>query len=145
MSYAGVDDLYRLGVPARALTGVDDADKVESLLAASSVADSRLRKALTLPLLAWGDDLRRAVVHIAVYDLMVTRGFQPMGPDELIEKRYLDAVKWLKEIASGDAIPDELVDSAPLTDELAPIVETSTERGWGSRLARSSRDPFEEE
>lgn len=134
VSYASIDDLHRLGVPERALSGIDDGDKFESLLAASSVADSRLRKAATLPLIAWGDDLRRAVVHIAVYDLMVTRGFQPTGADELVEKRYLDAIAWLKDVARGDAIPDELVDSTPQVEELSPIVESSAERGWGARL-----------
>lgn len=143
VSYATIDDLHTLGVPARALAAVSDGDKIESLLAASSVADSRLRKAVTLPLLAWGDDLRRAVVHIAVYDLMVTRGFQPTGADELIEKRYLDAIAWLKDVAHGDAVPDELVDSTPLVDELEPVIETSAERGWGARLFQP-REPVDE-
>jgi phage gp36-like protein len=115
VTYAKVRDLTTLGIATKALQTVSVHDKVESLLAASAIADRYLCRQFTLPLASWGDDLRRMVAQIAVYDLMAVRGFQPQGVDELIVKRYDDAIAALREMAAGKACMPDVVDTTPET------------------------------
>lgn len=110
-TYAAVRDLGRLGIAEASLGAVKLSAKVEALIAASDTADRYLCREFTLPLLKWGNDLRRLVAHIAVYDLMSVRGFQPEGADALIVKRYDDAIAALREVGEGDACMPGIVDS----------------------------------
>lgn len=116
--YASTTDLARLGLPSGALTNVPTATQEEALDAASAVADGYLRtRGYALPLTAWSDDLRAQVARLAAYDLMVTRGFNPnAGNDETLRLRHEDALRWLRDVASGTVTPD-LTDSTPSVAE----------------------------
>lgn len=111
VTYASLRDLDRLGIQAAALAKVPVGDKIEALIAASDTADRYLCREFTLPLLKWPSDLRRFVLHIAVYDLMCVRGFQPEGSDAIIVKRYDDAIVALREVGEGDACMPGIEDS----------------------------------
>ena len=129
MPYATRVDLERLALPAAALAGIPAADQDAALEAASDLADSYLRARYTLPLVAWEDDLRRAVAAIAAYDLMVRRGFSPTGADEQLRLRYEDALRWLERVAAGQLHP-QIVDSSPVPETTEPIGYTAPPRGW---------------
>lgn len=128
MAYATRDDLARLGLPPAVLSAIPVADQDAALEAASDLADSYLRVRYTLPLLSWQDDLRRAVCHIAAYDLLVRRGFNPTGADEQVRLRYEDAIRWLERVAQGLLSP-AIVDSSA-EDLPGPIGYTRPKRGW---------------
>ena len=128
MAYATRDDLARLGLPPAVLSAIPTADQDAALEAASDLADSYLSARYTLPLVSWEDDLRRAVAHIAAYDLMVRRGFNPTGADEQIRLRYEDAIRWLEGVARGLLHP-QIVDSSP-EDLPGPVGYTRPRRGW---------------
>lgn len=127
--YATPDDLPALALPADALTNAP-ADKAAAMIAISSFCDSYLGAVYTMPLLAWGDDLRRCAAHLAAYDLMVTRGYSPEGPDENLRDRYDDAIKWLSRLADGGLAPPDIVDSEPEAIEASAYIYTESRRGW---------------
>jgi phage gp36-like protein len=128
-AYASLTDLTQLGLPTAALTEIDDATRTASLEAASSLADGYLAAVYTLPLTSHGSDLTRAVVSIAVYDLMVRRGYSADGADEEIRRRYEDAIRWLEKVAAGLISPD-IVDDTPDHAEGGSFVVTMAKRGW---------------
>lgn len=146
MGYAEIADLDRFGINADALRDMDADTKGDALDAASSLADSYLRGRYTMPLVSWGDDLRRAVVGIAVYDLMSNRGFDEQG-DAQIRKKYDDAIAWLKEVARNQAHPEILDSSGSSTTGTSargrPRVVSSSGRGLSSRGENRDRGPFE--
>lgn len=131
--YATTTDLTRLGLPSGALTNVPTATQEEALDAFSSKADGYLRTlGYTLPLTAWGDDLRLCVAHLVAYDLMVTRGFSPgAGNDQNLRLRHEDALAWLHDVARGTVTPD-LTDSTPSVSEETEqtCCVTNARRNW---------------
>ncbi len=128
--YATFDDLNDEGLPPAALEGVGRGLVDKAILAASSLADSYLRKRFTLPLTSFSEDLTRAVVHIAVCDLMVRRGFNPAsGADQLIVDRKADAIAWLEDVAAGKVEPG-VEDSTPTLDEAGPLFASEEQQDW---------------
>lgn len=145
-SYASPSDLTKYGLPAEAFTGVTAVEQ-DALDAASALAESFIKKRYTTPLTAWGLDLRRAVCHIASYDLLCTRGFNPQrGADQVILKRHDDAMNWLRDVARGivelaDAASDSTVD----LDEASPILGSARDALWdvdGTGPCGCSGDPL---
>lgn len=131
MSYATITDLARLGVVPATLAGLSSETKEAALSAASSLASGYLQSQFALPLSEWGDDLRRAVVAIAVYDLLSHRGYDPEASGNLtIRDRYEDSVQWLRDVAAGRVSPSGIVDSTPECDDAGPVVVTRPKRGW---------------
>ena len=128
--YAGLEDLPSLALPDSVLADVSEDSRVRQLLGATGVVDGYLSGVYSLPLTAWGDDLRRATAHIAAYDLMVTLGYKPDEYDENIRRRYLDAIAWLQQVAARKLAPAGLVDSTPTVVEGASIIYTESKRGW---------------
>lgn len=129
-AYATAEDLERLGIPDRALESVATEEREAALEAASRLADGYLAAQFTLPLSAWGDDLRDAVVAIAIYRVMVRRGYDPDGGGNTeIRRRYEDAIAWLERIASGKVHP-AVTDATPDVDDAAPVVISPPRRGW---------------
>jgi phage gp36-like protein len=136
--YANIADLQSpaLGLPPRALSGVTNADIQAALVEASAFADQLLSLRYELPLTAWTNDLKRAVCHIAAYDLMVGRGFNPQAgsSDEHLRLRYEDAVRMLKMVSQGNANLIGVVDSSspPDSDAAAgtPEVASLPSRRW---------------
>jgi phage gp36-like protein len=141
--YATRADLQQLGLNASALQQIDTATQDVALSAASSLADSYLNARFALPLRSYGRDLTRAVVHIASYDLMVIRGYNPeSGSDVVIKERAEAARAWLEKIAEGEIVP-AVVDSSDLdaaTGGGAAIVSTAEPRGWTDVVVYGDRD-----
>ena len=130
MAYATRAELYVLGLPAAALTGVATADQDLALNAASSFCDSYLRGKYGLPIVAPSYALKLCVCQIAAYRLMIARGFAPESPDDVLKTGHEDALAWLKDCAKGIASPvDYNADSTPSVDEGAPLM-TSVEPVW---------------
>lgn len=135
MAYATRTDLTRFGLPTAALSGVADATQDAALEAASDVADSYMRSRYALPLTGYGDDLKRAVCHIAAWDLLTTRGYDPnRGGDEAVKLRHDSAMKWLSDVSAGRAsvsggntTPGP---SRPSRVASAASVSSSSKRGW---------------
>jgi phage gp36-like protein len=127
-------ELLAMGIASNALSGIALATRDQSRRSASGVALSHLKKRYGLPLISWGDDIRRAVAHIAAYDLLVVRGFNPLaGSDVAVRDRYLEAVQWLRDVAKGLVEPIDIEDSTAAAEEHGPLVSTS-EGGprWGN-------------
>lgn len=112
--YAVRADMYQLSASAQAFTNVATADQDAALATASRTADSYLTRRFVLPLISWDVDLKQAVTDIAAYRLLRARGFNPTkGDAEQMRLGYEDAIKWLKQVGDGAAIPSGLVDSSP--------------------------------
>ena len=119
-------ELLAMGIASAALAAIPIATRNQARLSASGLALSLIKKRHGLPLVSWGDDLRRAVAHIAAYDLLSARGFSPQaGADTSIRDRYLAALQWLQDVSKGLAELVDCVDSTPDTDEAGPLVDTS--------------------
>jgi phage gp36-like protein len=101
--------LEKYGLRSAAVSELTTDQKNAALLAASEFADGYLANANPFPITAWGTDLRRAVVQIAVWDIVSTRGINPDGSDELFERRAKAATDWLRDIAKGVVKPPALV------------------------------------
>lgn len=144
--YATREDLHRLALPPQAVTTLLDpvegpgGEPVENpalndtinecLQSASGVIDGYLAARFILPLITWGEDLKRACSIIAAYDLMTVRGHSPHGPDENLRLRYEDILRWLRDVSTGKIHP-QVEDSS--TDEDpggSPIVDSKPPRGW---------------
>lgn len=137
MPYAVPADLDKkaFGLPQAALTRFTPAEREAAIGAASDVANGYLGQRYTLPLTAWGDDLRLAVCSISAFNLMGGQGFNPDGlTAEYLGKRHDDAVRWLERVARGMISPPAIQDSTPPEEERAdcgPLVESDPPRGWG--------------
>jgi phage gp36-like protein len=102
-AYATIADLETHGVSAVALEDVKLTDRTTALEAASRVADSYVRGAVTLPLAApYPIELVRAVSQIAAYDLLSVRG---MAAESDLGRRAEAATRWLRAIGEGDVKP----------------------------------------
>lgn len=120
--YATIADLTALGLPSAALVGVSTADTDAALVAASGRADGYLAKQYALPLSVWGADLTRAVAQIAAWDLITTRGTRPGDQAAMLERRYDDAIQWLRDVSRGIVEPQGVVDATPAAAETSPVV-----------------------
>jgi phage gp36-like protein len=131
MAYATIANLSTFGANAATFGSLTDPDKQAALDAASAEADGYLRSRYprtTLPLVTYGDDLRQAVVKIAVFELVAKRGFnQNAGADQVIVKRADDARAWLKALARGEV---SLVVAPDPPGGEQPMVISNTPRGW---------------
>lgn len=149
-TYAAISDV-NAAINAAALTGIDDPRKTAAIAGASAEADDYLRDQYTLPLQTNGSaSLTIHVANIAVYRLMVGRGYNPeAGGDPGIRDRYKDAIDWLKLVAAGKVTPN-VTDSAPETTGpgssggAVPQVITSPQRGYSYRGDPNGRSgPFQ--
>lgn len=104
-------------IPGDAFDGLSDATIDAALVWASGVALSYLRKRYKPPLVSWGEELKSAVGEIAQWKLLARRGIRPgSGNNEIAEKRYDDAIAWLRDVAKG-LVEVDCVDSTPSVEE----------------------------
>ena len=130
MAYATRAELYVLGLPSAALTGIAEASQDLALEAANSFCDSYLRGRYGCPITSPSYALKLCVCQIAAYRLLCSRGFNPETLDGVIRANYEEALAWLKDCAKGIASPvDQTADATPSVDENAPLIE-STELEW---------------
>ena len=129
MAYATTADLQTAGLPPGVLSSVDTFTQELALERASAQADGALRTQYRLPIVAPYDPaLVDAVVQIAVWRLMMRRGFSPQqGSDTTFRIGYEDAMEFLRRVANG-TIRIAVVQSTPEYEE--PIVLTSPGRGY---------------
>jgi Mu-like prophage major head subunit gpT len=134
MAYATRTDLTRFGIASSALAGVAEAAQEAALAAASDVADSYLRSRYELPLVTYGDDLRRAVCAIAAWDILTVRGYDPnRGGDEAVKLRHDSALKWLADVSLGRAHVSggaTLPTATRHARAVGPLVGSDRVRGW---------------
>ena len=128
--YIDPGDIHDHGIPAQALEGFSDEDKLKQCLAATDECDVYLGSSYTLPLIQWGLDLRMHAAKIAARHLLDTRGWDPEGPDASIALGYSSAIKWLDRISDGKLKPPGIIDSTPETFEGGSFVVSGTKRGW---------------
>jgi phage gp36-like protein len=145
--YAEIADARRLGLGARAFSDEDLGALNSNLDAASGEADGYFANQYTLPLTAWGQDVRAAVCKIAVYEFLSVRGLspEPGSPDGNIKDRAKDARAWLKMVGDGTITPTGISDSTPNTPGttgVQPEVYSSSQRGWSSRGTGRDPGPF---
>lgn len=128
--YATLADLVRYGLPEHALQDVPITERVEQLLAASSIADGPLYAAgFVLPLISWGDDLREAVASIAAANCLVQRGFSPEGSDQTIVDRGERRRRWLDGIGDGGRISPLTRGTPPQVVPASAVVVSRRRRG----------------
>ncbi len=138
--YATIADLNAVGLSTAVTDGLGaSAPAREALLNANLIkrsvfADGYLGGSgrYTLPLTAWGDDLRLAVCQLAAWDLMsVSRGFNPETPSGAMwMTRRDEAMRWLEGVAAGRVVPAGIVDSSPALTETGVAIYTEPQRGW---------------
>jgi hypothetical protein len=138
--YADPSDLPKY-LPQTALDTTTSAAQLQSCIDASEIADSYLRGRYTLPLLAWGADVRMYTAWVACYLLMAGRGFNAAaGSDRLIVERYYMALGnpsapgtgWFpgiqRQAIHPDVTPSLATGQDPVHDQ--PQVSTQPVRGW---------------
>jgi phage gp36-like protein len=130
MSYATLDDLKSCGLPAGALAGVAFDVQNQALEDRSAYADGFIGDTCSLPLARPYDrTLVRCVCHLATWDLLLLRGFNPaVAGDAAAQYRAEQAEKWLLRVANKQvrlAVPENSNTS------IQPDVATNCPRGWG--------------
>lgn len=134
--YAVTADLSLFGINPNALANLNASVIPAALSSASREVDGYLRTQFKLPLLAWGDDIKKATCVIAVYSAMSFRGFNPEnGADKNIRDRYQDTIRWLTAVSKGSVIPavtDSASGSAEGRPSSRPIMYSSPQRGWSA-------------
>jgi phage gp36-like protein len=146
--YCTVAEIAEGGVSDQALDGIPVEKQRARIRAASDLIDSYLRQRYTLPLQAFGDDIREACEVIAAHELIFgTRGASP-DDDSALSKRYDKKIRWLEQIAAGKVTPD-ITDSSPgagagpAVAPGKPRVISASSRGWSVRGTGQTRGPFQ--
>lgn len=131
-------------LPATALSTTTAPQQLQACIDASEMADSYIRGRYTLPLLAWGSDVRMYTAWVACYLLMSGRGFNSgAGADRNIVDRYYLAVGnpgapgsgWFPGIQRNSIHPDVTPTIPPTQDAVhrMPQVQSQPPRGWQQR------------
>lgn len=125
--FADDGDLTALGVQAEALSGIGSVAKAQALLAATYELAGYLTE-YTLPITAWGADLRLHTTKLAAHTLLTVRGLNPDGED--VKQLRTDALEWATKVAEGKIRPIGIVDSTPDDDDFGAGLYTETARAW---------------
>ena len=132
MAYATAADLKQLGLPAEALEEVADADIDAQLEASAGMMDAYLASRYSMPLLApYPEALKRCNIDMAVFHILMRRGFNPEEYDANYKELHDRCIDFLAEVRDGKLTIPGIVDQTPSLNEAAPMVYTSTARGWG--------------
>lgn len=89
---------------------------------ATDEMNTYLRSQNMPPFTSWGNDVRRRCVDIAMYRVMIYRGFNP-EEDRLFDKLYEEALNWLRDVANGKLNP-EIEDATPAKNDGMPSIVT---------------------
>lgn len=131
-AYCTRPELAIWGAPAAALADIDPENQDRAISSASTRIDGYLAARVLLPLVTWGDDIRRAAAILAAYDLIpVTRGRNPeeAGDRDPIYDRYKDTVAWLEQVRDG-RVTTTAVGQPPNSARNVPVVISNASRGW---------------
>ncbi|GEM50022.1 gp436 family protein [Deinococcus cellulosilyticus] len=106
---------------------------MQALEAACELADSHIGMRYPVPLDPCPKVVRDRCLDIAIYELWSRKGISPESADEIVERKYTAAVKWLEQVGEGKAvlpIPNPPAET-PTTPSGSPIaVRTAERRGW---------------
>jgi hypothetical protein len=130
-------------LPSQVLNLATTAQQDQACLDATEEADSYIRGRYTLPLLDWGNDLRRYTAYIAIYLLMsgpIGWGATGGNPDQNITTNYYRAVGWPDRPGTGwfpgvqrQSIQPDVTPTIPVGQDAihdAPQVSCEPRRGW---------------
>lgn len=130
-------------LPSQVLNLATTDQQDQACIDATQEADSYIRGRYTLPLLDWGNDLRRYTAYIAIYLLMsgpIGWGATGGNPDQNITTNYYRAVGWPDRPGTGwfpgiqrQAIQPDVTPTVPVgRDGIhdAPQVRSEPRRGW---------------
>jgi phage gp36-like protein len=128
-------------IPASTLALLSAPEQLQACVDATQEADSYMRGRYSMPLLAWGSDVKRYTAWIAVFLIMAKVGLQPRDTaNDAITRNYYAAVGWPDRPGSGwfpgvqrqaihpDVTPSIIPGQDPGHD--IPRVTTSQTRGW---------------
>jgi len=105
----------------------------QAILSASVQADTYLAARYTLPLVAWGFDLREHVAAIAAFRLWSQIGYNQTADNDDIRQRYQDAIGWL-ESTSENRLHPSITDTVPPLAENMAVVLSNRPRGYRFRF-----------
>lgn len=140
--YVAYTDLPQY-LPTQVLNLATQQQQIQACADATEEADSYMRGRFEMPLLEWGNDVRRYTAYIAIYLLMSG----PIGwaatsgnPDANITTNYYRAVGWPDRPGTGwfpgvqrQAIQPDVTPSIPVGQDPghdAPQVSSQPARGW---------------
>lgn len=127
--YCSPRDLGRYGIRAAELLELTTASaRADGCIAVSAEADGYLNGGYTLPLLAWDDALRGQCARMAIRYALDQCGWQPSGPDVVIETSFDRALAWLKRLQAGNLDPPDITDSTPEEFEGGSVVMSRPRR-----------------
>lgn len=136
--YSNPADVRRYGIRGKALVNEGNVPYTDSELgefseAATDEADGLVNAQYSLPLKAWGNDLRERVAIRASFKALFPRGLNPTEPSNATALLQNDnAWSWLKMLGRGEVSPPGIIDQTPEIDEGGAYVVTDAPRGWGS-------------
>ena len=105
--YCTIPQLAQYGIRAEALRSISPSDLQAAIVAASGTIDGYLRSRYKLPLVAWGEDISLICARLAVYQLVVVRGFNAArAGDDQIEKQQELSMQTLRDIPKNAYSPD---------------------------------------
>lgn len=126
--YATAAELRALPGAGAYCEGISDADCDAALQRASGRADDYLREYYTLPLTSWGESLKQAVCHVALYWLTAHEGFDSSAAGSTPRRLYEDALASLERMSTHGSAG--VVDASPETEEGGAVVYSKPLRGW---------------
>lgn len=143
--YCTQTELVRYGIRAEALRNISSDELDSAIDAASDEMDGYLGSRYVLPLAAWESDVRMHCARLAVYTLIVVRGFNPgRAGDEQLRLQREDAIAWLVRVSNGSVVPRVTDASAGATEGKVSggvHVSSNESRGYSSRTV-GCRLPF---
>jgi phage gp36-like protein len=121
--YCQPSDLALVGALPTFVQSLTAAQQIEAIQTASALMDSYFVARFTLPLVQCSYDVVQCCAKLAIFFLVQARGYNPLNPAELVyETTYNQQIKWLKDVANGQATP-QVTDSSP---SAAPGLPTPT-------------------
>lgn len=127
--YVSPRDLARYGIRAEELTAITTPSaRADACISVSDEADGYLNGRYVLPLKAWDDALRGQCARMGIRYALDRCGWQPDGPDNVVEKSFDRAVAWFKRLQAGQLEPPGIVDSTPGEFEGGSVVVSRRRR-----------------
>lgn len=132
--YLGPRDLGRYGIRREVIDEIATRQaQADACICVSDEADGYLNGAFKLPIVGWGDDLKGHLARMAIRYAFDRCGWQPDGPDSVIETGFERALTWLKGVQKGAPRPPLIVDSTPSKNKNSARVarvSSCSGRGW---------------
>jgi phage gp36-like protein len=130
MAYTTPDQFRAIGLPARALEELEDAQILEFLEADAGTMDSYLSEATALPLTEpYPAVLAKCNCDLACYSILLWRGYNPETYDTNYQARAEHWIKWLEGVANGSVSLPGVTDPETGSDA----------NGSGARVITSAR------